>query len=201
MPAGWQTLDQDGDGYNWAFVKSNELIWHTQSQSCDGNGLAVSTSFIKETVTALNPDNWLILPVQEIGKDDQLSFRYKTLDPNWPDTFGIFVSTNIAEPLNTASYVQLGSDYTMNGVYRTLNVDLSQYQNQKILIAVRHYNSYDRFVINLDCFAMWKKDAYIPSGPAVPKTGDESHLVLWACLMTLSAIGLVVAGKKAKSTF
>lgn len=201
MPAGWQTLDQDGDGYNWAFVKSNESIWHTQSPSCDGNGLAVSTSFNNETMIALNPDNWLILPVQEIGKDDLLTFRYKALDPGWPDTFGVFVSTNIAEPLNTASYVQVGSDYTADGAYQTLGVDLSQYQNQEILIAVRHYNSYDQFVLDLDCFTMWKKDANIPSSPAVPKTGDESHLVLWACLMTLSAIGLVVAGKKSKSTF
>ena len=208
MPAGWQTLDQDGDGYNWAFVKTSDLLWNTifTDKSCDGEGLAVSASYLNDIYTALTPDNWLILPVQRIGEDYQLTFRYCAQDPFYPDTFGVFVSTNIAEPLNTASYVQLGSDYTTEDTYQTLTVDLSQYQNQEILIAVRHYNSYDQFIIDLDCFAMWGKGAFTPpipspSLPAVPKTGDESHVVLWACLMILSTIGLVAAGRKFKKAF
>ena len=40
-----------------------------------------------------------------------------------------------------------------------------------------------------------------PTAPTAPKTGDESNLALWACLMTLSAIGLVVVGKKFKKAF
>ena len=40
-----------------------------------------------------------------------------------------------------------------------------------------------------------------PTAPTAPKTGDESNIALWACLMTLSAIGLVVVGKKFKKAF
>ena len=201
MPSGWQTLDQDGDGYNWERVHQDDSLWGTSflGMQCDGDGLAVSASYINENGLRLTPDNWLILPVQDIGRDYHLTFRVQAQDDNYSDDcYGVFVSTDVSHPLDTSSYVQLGSDALSPDDYETVDIDLSAYEGKQILIAIRHYNSYDMFVMNFDCFTMWgmKDEAAAVSAADLPQTGDSSSLALWGALLALTGAGMMVARKR-----
>ena len=200
-PAGWQTLDLDGDGYNWAFMQHDDVLWGMTclNMQCEGDGLAISASFINETMTELTPDNWLILPVQDIGKDYHLTFRVQAQDDDYAnDCFGVYVSADVDHPLDTSSYVQLGGDYMTPVDYETIDIDLSAYEGERILIAIRHYNSYDQFVMDFDCFAMWGKEGYTGSAPvgALPRTGDDASLALWVCLLAAAGVGMIARRRR-----
>jgi hypothetical protein len=93
IPSSWIIIDNDADGYYWQL----RSISAQDSYGNDvGNGYycATSASYESSISSALNPDNWLIIPNVELG--GTLTFVARGQDPDWPDeVFGVYVSTNV----------------------------------------------------------------------------------------------------------
>ena len=91
IPSSWIIIDNDADGYYWQL----RSISAQDSYGNDvGNGNYCATSASYENSSALNPDNWLIIPNVELG--GTLTFVARGQDPDWPaEVFGVYVSTNV----------------------------------------------------------------------------------------------------------
>lgn len=140
LPAGWQAIDNDGDGFNWYFG-IRQGVPSMRSESYDsGNGVA------------LTPDNWLILPEIDLTSTSEgalVGFRY---------TVGITASTAGFKREHYGIFVSVGSDVidnftllfeetfettTPNWTPFERSIDLSAYTGETIFIAIRHYNVTD----------------------------------------------------------
>ena len=84
IPSTLTNQDVDGDGYNWAAIAFD-------SQVGNGDYVAVSDSW-NSNAGPLTPDNWLIIPVSELG--GTLTFLARGVDASFPaEVFGVFVTT------------------------------------------------------------------------------------------------------------
>ena len=157
IPEGWTMIDADGDGYNWS-LKSNG--GHESDQS------VISASWIYG-VGAVSPDNYLVTPQIPLG--GKLSFWARSNDASYSaEHFGLAVSTGSND--NPEDFTML-QEWTMTakrggdsadrnnmnrgtrgyeGEWYEYEVDLSAYEGQNGYVAIRHFNTYDMFELNVD---------------------------------------------------
>jgi hypothetical protein len=143
MPAGWSTIDADGDGFGWD-------VWYPSShgyeptQAMHGDICLTSASY--NYYGALNPDNWLVTP--KVALNGTLSLWAAGQDPDYADeVFAVYVSTG--NPTQD-EFVKISDDITVQGVMNEYTFDLSDYAGQEGYVAIRHYNVSDMFRINID---------------------------------------------------
>ncbi len=159
---GFDSLDADGDGFDWGWS------YDIGATTYEGKGVMQSDSYINGT-GALNPDNWLITPP---FRGSSISFLYCGQDPSWAaEYFGVYVSTD-----GGASWGEELASYTSNGAYQQCVVDLSEYEGQSIMFAIRHYNCTNQFKLNIDyiCITGVKHEVTFVDGV----TGDTIETVL-----------------------
>ncbi len=169
LPAGWTTIDADGDGHNWIDIDNfaNEYSYYT-GMAIDwyhgGSNAMLSASYINQ-VGALTPDNYLVSPQVTLGAGSSISFWMAAADEDYPtEHFGVFVSddgtsnwTMVQEWTMTAksggrktnSRATRGGEGLRIGNWYNYTVDLSAYTGQKY-VAIRHFNSYDQYILCLD---------------------------------------------------
>lgn len=149
---GWTTIDADGDGFNW--IESGPKLgpdYGHESRFC-----MFSQSY-DNIFEILYPDNYLVSPEKlEIGKDATFSFWACAQDKNYPyEHFGVAVSTESNTSANDFITIK---EWTLDsiaparvqGEWIKYSVDLSEYEGQKIWIAVRHFDCYDQYFMALD---------------------------------------------------
>ncbi|MBQ4428326.1 MAG: choice-of-anchor J domain-containing protein [Clostridia bacterium] len=157
---GWQFIDANGDGYNW--------FWNGESSyyAYEGYGSILSASY--QGGSALTPDNWAISPAVELPNANlSATFYAKASSSGYANEhFAVYVgmaddisemSEALPETVTTGSYVQ----YT---------VDLSDYANETVYIAIRHFNCYDQMRLVVDQFEVWGSEGEEPVEPTVPPT-------------------------------
>ena len=138
LTGGWTSIDADGDGNDWyhlygvAGLKSHSGTGHVTSASYNGD--------------ALDPDNWLVSPMVKL--DGELSFWAASQDGNYPETFGVYVSTDMQNWEALEENLVAPSDMT------EYTFDLTGYEGAEGYVAIRHYNSYDMFRLNIDDIAI-----------------------------------------------
>ena len=142
---GWKTIDADGDGYNWTLSPIGEGYGHNGS-----DGVVMSYSYSNYS-GALNPDNYLVSPQITITANNHyVTFYASALDEAYPaDHFGLAVSTTNTQ---ASSFIML-QEWTMTakqGNWYEYSVDLASYVGQNIYIAIRHFNSADKFCLCVD---------------------------------------------------
>lgn len=142
---GWKTIDADGDGYNWTLSPIGEGYGHNGS-----DGVVMSYSYSNYS-GALNPDNYLVSPQLTITANNHyVTFYASALDEAYPaDHFGLAVSTTNTQ----ASSFTMLQEWTMTakqGNWYEYSVDLASYVGQDIYIAIRHFNSADKFCLCVD---------------------------------------------------
>ena len=167
IPAGWTTVDADGDGYTWV-SSMNPGNYHNSGVDLTGTGHNASTAYVisgswaNGTGTVLYPDNYLVSPQVTLASGSTFSFWACAQDANYPaDHFGVFISDNgtsnwtmVQEWTMTAKGTGAMS-YGRNGALRAqgnwynYTVDLSAFAGQKY-IAIRHFNCSDQFILNVD---------------------------------------------------
>lgn len=131
IDACWTTIDADGDGENWVFISG----WGMYSYSYDSDGETYEESY--------DPDNWLVTPRITLPQGaSYFNYTYKNILPNYPDHFGIFVSTT---GLNPADFTMISEVNPTDSTWHVMNVDLSRYAGQTVFIAIRHFDSYDNY--------------------------------------------------------
>ncbi|MCR5038216.1 MAG: choice-of-anchor J domain-containing protein [Bacteroidales bacterium] len=165
LPEGWTTIDADGDGYNWVLDTEAESAYGTNLSNAGLNEthMIVSASYHR-TAGALNPDNYLVSPKVTLNSGSTFSFWACAEDADYAaEHFGVFVSDNgtdgwemMQEWTMTAKGASgnkgNGRDgYTRGGQgnWYYFSVDLSAHAGQKY-IAIRHFNSYDQYFLNVD---------------------------------------------------
>lgn len=170
IPSTWQNIDKDGDGYKWWKVKEESGFENDDKSTHHGEQSIHSNSFIKQSRKILTPDNWLILPEQNLSKKKiySLTFDIVAFDGLYlKDKIGIYISTDGGN-----SYTQLGDDfdftqselgdsYNVKDVWQEVEVDLSAYSGKKVSIAIVHHNSRDEYMVVMDCMYMWSINKHI----------------------------------------
>ena len=170
-PAGWTSLDQDGDGHNWT------LAAHPQ-QGVYSEPYATSSYSWYEV--ALRPDNWLITPAVTLksgeGSTSEVSWYVATQDPGFPaEQYSVLISTTTNVP---SAFTRIFNE-TLNETnyeFRQRNVDLTSYNGQTIYIAFRHHDSYDSFHFMID-------DVRIVSTEIIEEESDKPLPPLKTALM------------------
>lgn len=140
----WNTIDADGDSYNWMLSPIGEGYGRNGS-----DGVVMSYSY-SNYAGALNPDNYLVSPQLAITANNHyVTFYGSALDEQYPaDHFGLAVSAT-GMP---GSFTML-QEWTMTakqGGWHEYSVDLASYVGQEIYIAIRHFNSQDNFCLCID---------------------------------------------------
>lgn len=177
IPAGWTTIDADGDGYTWV-SSMNPGDYHNSGVDLTGTGHNASAHFVLSCSWAngigqvLYPDNYLVSPQVTINAGSTFSFWACAQDVSYPaDHFGVAISDNgtsnwtmVQEWTMTAKSggkvmtVGRGGN-TRQGNWYNYTVDLSVYAGQKY-IAIRHFNCSDQFCINVDDVELTGSNGY-----------------------------------------
>lgn len=170
IPSTWQNIDKDGDGYKWWKTREEPYFESFDKSTHHGEQSIHSNSYIKKGGKILEPDNWLILPEQNLSEKKiySLTFDIVAFDGKYlKDKIGIYISTDGGK-----SYNQLGDDFDLTqselgdsidvkDVWQEVEVDLSAYSGKKVSIAIVHHNSRDEYVVVMDCMYMWSIDKHI----------------------------------------
>lgn len=190
IPSTWQNIDKDGDGFKWWKVKEEISFENIDNSTHHGNESIHSNSFLRYrgyNKQALEPNNWLILPEQNLSKKKiySLTFDIVAFDGLYlKDKIGIYISTDGGN-----SYTQLGDDfdftqselgdsYNVKDVWQEVEVDLSAYSGKKVSIAIVHHNSRDEYMVVMDCMYMWSIDKHIMHcvcGNGISFNGHDTH--------------------------
>lgn len=170
IPSTWQNIDKDGDGYKWWKTREEPYYESFDKSTHHGEQSIHSNSYIKQGQKILEPDNWLILPEQNLSEKKiySLTFDIVAFDGKYlKDKIGIYISTDGGN-----SYTQLGDDFDftqselgnstdVKDVWQEVELDLSAYSGKKVSIAIVHHNSRDEYVVVMDCMYMWSINKHI----------------------------------------
>lgn len=187
IPSTWQNIDKDGDGYKWWKTREEPYFESFDKSTHHGEQSIHSNSYIKQGQKILEPDNWLILPEQNLSEKKiySLTFDIVAFDGKYlKDKIGIYISTDGGN-----SYTQLGDDFDftqselgnspdVKDVWQEVEVDLSAYSGKKVTIAIVHHNSRDEYVVVMDCMYMWSIDKHIMHcvcGNGISFNGHDTH--------------------------
>mgnify|MGYP005725908777 CR=1 FL=1 len=139
IPAGWTTVDRDGDGETWNYV----------SQLSENNVVVVQpqtgTRFWESDFQSANGmliDDWLISPqLPTIQNGDVLKFYAGAASGNFPDSIKVWVSetdNNIDSFTDEIAYFRVPPG---TGNYAEFSFDLSAYEAEDIYIAINYYHT------------------------------------------------------------
>lgn len=187
IPSTWQNIDKDGDGYKWWKTREEPYFESFDKSTHHGEQSIHSNSYIKQGQKILEPDNWLILPEQNLSEKKiySLTFDIVAFDGKYlKDKIGIYISTDGGK-----SYNQLGDDFDftqselgnstdVKDVWQEVEVDLSAYSGKKVSIAIVHHNSRDEYVVVMDCMYMWSINKHIKHcicGGNTDFNGHDTH--------------------------
>ena len=138
---GWMTYDADGDGYGWGLAYSSEA----QDDAC-----FYSASY--DDYTALSPDNWLFTPEVPLG--GTLKFDAWQRSSYYPDKIMIYVCTN-PEWESTDEFIAISDFIQPEGsTPESFEIDLSEYEGETGVLAFRHYDCNNQYVIYIDNIAV-----------------------------------------------
>lgn len=144
----WNTIDADGDGYNWEMRAIYAVPGNTHC--------VTSASYDDWTSTILFPDNYLVTPYKL--DCEQITFKAQAQDETHPyEHFGVAVSTTdgaVAEDFEIVWEADLAAKTA--GAWYNFNVDLRAYQGQDIYVAIIHFNCTNQFSINVDDIMLYR---------------------------------------------
>ena len=141
---GWTTLDADGDGYNWEL--SNDGMGH------NSNGMVMSYSKDYFTGVPFTPDEYLVSPRLILNGDwAVMRFYTRALDESYPaEHFAIAISTTSNNDPLAFTTLYESTIYANEGNWIFYTIDLSQYGNQEVYLAIRHYYTSGQSAICFD---------------------------------------------------
>ena len=176
MPAGWTTLDVDGDGDTWQL---GSVVMSSGYGHNGSNDMILSRSY-DNNYGPLTPDNYLVSPQVTVGTGATFSFYACAQDASYAaEHFGVAISTGAP----TAADFTMLQEWTMSakgsgvmapgrngetraqGTWYQYTIDLNDYAGQQVYLAIRHFNCTDWFYLDVD-------DIVLTNG--ADKGGDRS---------------------------
>ena len=144
----WNTIDADGDGFNWEMRAIYAVPGNTHC--------VTSASFDDWTQTVLIPENYLVTPYKL--DCEQITFKAQAQDELHPNEhFGVAVSTTdgaVAEDFEIVWESELTAKTA--GQWYEYNIDLRAYQGQDIYVSIVHFNCTNQFSINIDDIMLYR---------------------------------------------
>ena len=137
---GWQSYDADGDGNGWG----RDYVGRS--------GASDDYAFVSHSYSGgeLDPDNWLITPIIDLG--GTMSVWMKSYSPYYLDTFAIYLTTDLDFDEVEDFNIPLVVKSVAPDEWTEYTADLSAYAGQQGRIAIRHFDSYDRWALLMDDF-------------------------------------------------
>ena len=155
IPAGWQTIDADGDGNGWELGSTAMGAGYGHN----GSGDMILSKSYDNSIGALTPDNWLVSPAVTLCEGSTFSFWACAQDAAWAsEHFGVAVSDEndqfvmVQEWTLTAKGQRYDGPRGMRdqGNWYQYTVDLGAYAGEGRYVAIRHFNCTDWFYIDVD---------------------------------------------------
>ncbi len=148
LPAGWQSIDNDGLTNDPDFVSNwgGTLSGWEVDVLAAGNNAVFSTSWYAPPGIA---DDWLISPAISIPANASLSWKARAFDTDFPDGYQVFVATTntIAGFLATTPVFSIAAEGT--AAFTTRTASLASFSGQTVYVAFRN-NSNDKNLLGLD---------------------------------------------------
>lgn len=148
----WNTIDADGDGYNWE-IRAN---WGEPN-----NPYSLTSASVDIAESPLFPENYLVTPYKL--DCEQIVFRANVQDITHPaEHLAVAVSTTDGEDPDAFNIVwEIEMTAKEAGAWYNFSVDLRSYQGQDIYVAIVHTNCTDQFMVNIDDIVLYR--AYNPA--------------------------------------
>ena len=167
---GCTAISKDTHNYPHNWYHSSECSNHKYTKTysdinknnlqLSGDGFIFSESYCNSNNKGFKPDHWIILPEQIVPSDNTSLEFYVCSLSNYQayadETFGVFVSTTSNNDVN--SFVSIysetlaASSASLTLAKRTVN--LSNYKNQKVWVAIRHYGTGNNAAMAIDDIAI-----------------------------------------------
>jgi hypothetical protein len=145
----WNTIDGDGDGYNWELRQN----WGNNTNPYS----MTSASFDDLTQTTLIPENYLVTPYRL--DCEQIVFSACVQDITHPDEH-IAVAVSVREGTDPDDF-EIVQDFALTakgaGEWYDFSVDLRDYQGNEIFVALVHTNCTGQFMINIDNIILYRE--------------------------------------------
>ena len=151
LPAGWTTIDADGDGHNWMIASEDEDVGTGYGHN-GSSDMVLSKSYYSGI--ALYPDNYLVSEQVTITNGSHFTFYACAHDINFAsEHFGVFVSlgsnSNPNDFQEVQSWTMTSKGTRTQSTWHYYDVDLSAYAGTGY-IAIRHYGCSDEYYLDVD---------------------------------------------------
>ena len=148
---GWTFVDADGDAHCWKWAYDTEEV-------IEGRGSIYSCSWTSD-VGSLEPDNWAVSPAFKLPHGiSSVEFTVKSVDSEYSDEhFAVFAGPE-DDPLTLD---EIMPETLSTGETTTYRLDLTDYRDETIRIAFRHFNSTDQYEISLDCVQVYAQEGAV----------------------------------------
>ena len=186
---GWTTIDADNDGACW--INSMEVLGENSGYQSDYCMVSYSWDSISGS---LSPDNYLISPSQHITPGRHLRFRARMVGCTgyYPtDHFGVAVSTTGNTNASDFTTILEGElNLYISQDWREILLDLSDYADQDVYIAIRHFITGGKGYIEVDqveLVSIAEEGLYYDDGICTSLVGVGGNLV-WAVMFPADMI-------------
>lgn len=146
----WILIDADGDAHNWQLPSEGGMGFG------NSNGMMVSYSYDNASSSPLTPNNFMVSPRVTLPENAVILFYASAMDEAYPaEHFGVAISTTVNDDPSAFTLLQewtlsAKGDENRQGGWHRYSVDLSAYAGQEVYLAIRHFNSTDKFAICVD---------------------------------------------------
>ncbi|MBR5631864.1 MAG: choice-of-anchor J domain-containing protein [Bacteroidales bacterium] len=146
----WTLIDADGDAHNWQLPSEGSMGFG------NSNGMMVSYSYDNASSSPLTPNNFMVSPRVTLPENAVMLFYASAMDEAYPaEHFGVAISTTVNDDPSAFTLLQewtlsAKGDENRQGGWHRYSVDLSAYAGQEVYLAIRHFDSTDKFAICVD---------------------------------------------------
>ena len=195
---GWTTIDADNDGSCWN--NSIDVLGENSGYQSDYCMVSYSWDSISGS---LSPDNYLISPLQHITPGRHLRFRARMVGCTGyhpTDHFGVAISTTSNANASDFTTILERELYSYNQDWREVLLNLSDYANQDVYIAIRHFITGGKGYIEVDqveLVTIAEQGLYYDDGIFFSSVGVGGYLV-WAVMFPADMIRSFSGGSLTK---
>ena len=183
---GWTTINANNDDHTWYHTTEVENHFVNIIPPHSGQGHLMSESFCNAMLLEITPDDYLVSPFMiNVNEGTTFGFWAGMQDETVPgEHFGVAVSTTgntSADDFTTIAEWTLTNNNRKGDVWSYFSVDLSEYANQNIWIAIRHFKCYDIFILCIDDVSInnfsrhfhWRHSFTTQNGDALAENTDD----------------------------